>query len=103
MINKLQQKFSALALAILGLALLAWIWDGKVADYIAPQMIVLLFPTGLICIVLAQVVLSAAGKEYETASQPSPEQDEDATQGKRQAGLGLLWLALPLVIGLLFP
>lgn len=100
---KAQLKFSALALAIIGLSLLEWIWDGKVLDYIHPQLIINLFPTALICIILAQVVLSTAGKDRKTISPPLPNSGEDLDKEPKQTGLGLLWLALPLVIGFLIP
>lgn len=101
--NKDPLKFSALALAILGLSLLQWLWDGKVADYTHPQLIFLLFPVGLICIILAQVLLSAAGKDRKTSSPPLTDAGEDLDRAPGKMDLGLLWLALPLVIGFLFP
>ncbi len=101
--NKAQLKFSALGLAIAGLSLLVWIWDGKVVDYIHPQLIILLFPVGLSCIILAQVLLSTAGKDGKPSSLGVPDSGEDSALRSGQTDLGLLWLALPLVIGFLFP
>lgn len=98
-----QMKFSALALAVLGLWLLALVWDGKIAEYINPQLVVLIFPAGLLCIILAQVVLSAAGAGRTNAGESTIGQEDGIEGDTGWAGWQILWLGLPLVIGIIFP
>lgn len=101
--NQKLMKFSALALAVLGLWLLALIWDGKIAEYINPQLVVLLFPAGLLCIILAQVVMSAAGARRTTAGGSAIELEDGLEGDTGWADWRILWLGLPLVIGIIFP
>lgn len=96
-------KASAAALAILGLSLLGLIWNGKAAEFVDPILIILLFPVGLGSVALAQVVL-AAEKDRRNQQQPSENiMEQKSTEESSENGWGLLWLAIPLIIGFLFP
>ena len=94
-------KFSALALAVLGLFLLSLIWDGRLAEYIDLRQGILVFLTGLGCIILAQVVLSASGKRQSVVI-GYEEQAENPDRRKDWRSGGILWLVIPLLINLLF-
>ncbi|OGN76994.1 MAG: hypothetical protein A2X24_10195 [Chloroflexi bacterium GWB2_54_36] len=94
-------KFSALALAVLGLFQLSLIWDGRLADYVDPRQGILVFLTGLGCVILAQVVLSTAGKRStNTVENDGHKEDSDAEGSWKSAGL--IWLVVPLMVFLLF-
>ena len=94
-------KFSALALAVLGLFQLSMIWDGRLADYVDPRQGILVFLTGLGCIILAQVVLSAAGKRVSMPDENEGHKEGSDTWDARESS-GLIWLVVPLMIFLLF-
>lgn len=95
-------KTNALALALLGLSLLAWVWDGKAADFIDARLVVLIFPAGLVCVVLAQVVLADAKADRKEESLPQDEKPAEPTGDLLGPGWGLLWIAIPLIIGFMF-
>ena len=95
-------RSSALTLAVLGMWMFYLIWDAKLMDYLAAPMVVLIFLTALVCIILAQVVLSAAAKSGESV-EPETTPPDAKMDGGSQAGWGLVWFILPLLIGFLFP
>ncbi|MFA5836624.1 MAG: DUF1980 domain-containing protein [Bellilinea sp.] len=94
-------KFSALALAVLGLFQLSLIWDGRLADYVDPRQGILVFLTGLGCVILAQVVLSAAGKKFSKAVENEVHKEDLGAEGTWKSP-GLIWLVVPLMVFVLF-
>lgn len=96
-----QIKFFALALAMLGLVQLNLIWDGRLADYLDPRQGILVFLTGLGCVILAQVVLSAAGKRGSRSDGNEGYEVSPDAGGDRESS-GLIWLVIPLLVFLLF-
>jgi hypothetical protein len=93
-------KFSALALAVLGLFLLSLIWDGRLAEYIDLRQGMLVFLTGLGCVILAQVVLSGTSRRD---MEPVEISEDNPLEGKLVwQSSSLMWLALPLLVSLLF-
>ena len=94
-------KFSALALAALGLFQLSLIWDGRLAEYVDPRLGILVFLTGLGCVILAQVVLSAAGKRSTNAVEKEGHKEDSNAEGTWKS-TGLIWLVVPLMVFVLF-
>ena len=94
-------KFSALALGVLGLFLLSLIWDGRLAEYVDPRQGILMFLTGLGCVILAQVVLSAAGKRFSEAAEKDAHKEDSSAAGTWES-TGLIWLVVPLMVFVLF-
>ena len=99
--RNMQIKFSALALAVLGLFQLSLIWDGRLVDYVDPRQGILVFLTGLGCVILAQVVLSAAGKRVSRSVENEDDEENPDSGGNRELS-GLIWLVVPLLVFLLF-
>lgn len=96
-------KYSALAMAVLGLSLLGLIWDGKISDFVDPRLVLLIFPAGLACVILAQVVLSASRDEPDAGAATAASQGEGLAGKSSWPGWGLLWISIPFIIGFLFP
>lgn len=96
-----QGKLSALGLAVLGLSLLALIWDGRISDFVDPHLAILVFPAGLACVILAQVVLADSRRKEEP--EPLPGEGEAQADESGWPGWGVLWIAIPIIIGFLFP
>lgn len=96
-----QIKFSALALAVLGLFQLNLIWDGRLADYLDSRQGILVFLTGLGCVILAQVVLSAAGKRSTNVVENEGHKEDSDAEGTWKS-TGLIWLVVPLLVFALF-
>ena len=94
-------KFSALALAVLGLFQLSLIWDGRLAEYVDPRQGILVFLTGLGSVILAQVVLSAAGKRFSKADENN-DHNEVPNANSTWKSTGLIWLVVPLMVFVLF-
>ncbi|MBA4398915.1 MAG: hypothetical protein D9V45_08365 [Chloroflexi bacterium] len=99
--RNVQIKFFALALAVLGLFQLSLIWDGRLVDYVDPRQGMLVFLTGLGCVILAQVVLSTAGTRV-SRSVENEDSEENPDSGSDRAASGLIWLVVPLLVFLLF-
>lgn len=98
-----QVKYSAVALAAIGLWLLWLIWDGRITEFVDPHLAILIFPAGLVCVILAQVVLSSAAKPRQVEPHAPSTEAEDFDVYPKWAGWGLIWIAIPLIIGILFP
>jgi hypothetical protein len=95
--------FSAVALVVLGLLLLGLVWTGRASEYIDPRLSPLLFLSGLGCIVLAQVTLSASRDRQSPVADRVKIQVEDIPTDADGKGWQLLWLVLPFIILFLFP
>lgn len=95
--------FSAVALVVLGLLLLGLVWTGRASEYIDTRLSPLLFLSGLGCIVLAQVTLSAGRDRQSPVADRAKIQVEDTPTDGDGKGWQLLWLVLPFIILFLFP
>lgn len=101
--SRVEIYFSAVALVVLGLLLLGLVWTGRASEYIDPRLSPLLFLSGLGCIVLAQVTLSASRDRSRLAADRDIKQVEAITTDDDGKGWQLLWLVLPFIILFLFP
>lgn len=95
------RAFQAVLFAALGLFLLLRVWDGKILWYINQRFVVLIFGAGLFLVILAQIVLTERQDGFTAAHTSGGENETAEVQSSRRAGL--LWLALPVVIGFLLP
>ncbi|MCA1954434.1 MAG: TIGR03943 family protein [Anaerolinea sp.] len=81
--------FQGLLMALLGLFLLSRLRDGRILLYLNQRFVWLVLLAALVLLGMAQVVLQARpGLREET---------------ERRSPMGLVWLALPLAIGVLIP
>jgi putative membrane protein len=90
------RAFQSLILALTGFFLLEKIWSGKILLYINQRYVFLVFLAAIGLIGLAQVVLQERKKIGLEESHP----DE---KGEPVSYANLIWLLLPLVLGILIP
>jgi putative membrane protein len=95
------RTFQALILAGLGLFMLERIWSGRIGLYINRRSIPIVLLAALGLVILAQVVFQARARHSLTdANQVEDEQDPaHAAPGRAN----LIWLVIPIVIGLVIP
>ncbi len=93
------QKYTALALAILGLSIFALLADGKALEFLDRRIFPLVFISSLVLVALAQVLLSKG--KLKVGSDESAADLEPENQSGNQI-TELLWLAVPVIVSILF-
>ncbi len=92
------RTFQALLLALIGFFLLERVWSGKILLYINQRYVLLVLLAAVGLIILAQVVLQERKKERLAEVSGAETQPEDL-----RSGVNLIWLAIPLLLGVLIP
>lgn len=87
------RTFQALILALTGFFLLEKVWSGKILLYINQRFVLLILMAGIVLIVCAQFIFQER-KKGEIVG------EADVSPGAR---LNLVWMVIPLVLGVLIP
>lgn len=93
------QKYTALALAVLGLSIFVLLADGAAVEFVEKPLFPLVFISSLVLVALAQVILTNRGLKADS--------DESANDLVPQIQstwqfTDLLWLAVPVILSFLF-